>query len=88
MIEFVYNSNDPMTAKTSITITLPKETAYYLKKLAKLKKVSVSVQANKFIEEGLEDFEDSQWSKIADKIMKKDMKTISHEEFWKKALKD
>ncbi len=75
-----------MIAKTSINITLPKETAFYLKKLAKLKKVSVSVQANKFIEEGLEDFEDSQWSKIADKIIKKDMRTISHEEFWQKVV--
>ena len=87
MIEFVCNPNDRMISTTSITITLPKETAYYLKKLAKLKKVSVSVQANTFIEEGLEDFEDEQWSKIADKIMKKDMKTISHEEFWGKVLK-
>ena len=75
-----------MTAKTSITITLPKETAYYLKKLAKLKKVSVSVQANKFIEEGLENFEDEQWGKRAEAIMKKSMNTISHEEFWKKLL--
>lgn len=77
-----------MTIKTSITISVPEETAYYLQKLAKLKKVSISVQANKFIEEGLEDFEDEQWGKIADKIMKKNGKTISHEEFWRKVRKD
>ena len=73
--------------KCRLSIALPKETRFYLGKLAKLQKVSLSAKAAEFIEKGLEEFEDEAWAKIADKILKKSKgKTISHEKFWKGLL--
>lgn len=74
------------TKKKRLNITLPKDVAIYLQKMALRDEVSQSQKAVQLIEEALEIAEDEYFVKIAEERIKKGGKYISHEEFWKKVL--
>ena len=74
------------TKKKRLNVTLKKDTAFYLKKMAVRDEVPESTKAAQLIEIAMELEEDLYWSKIADDRLKKTKKWISHEEFWSKLL--
>jgi len=75
------------TQKKRVNVTLKKETAIFLKKLALRDDVPEATKATDLIEMAMvleEDFEDA---RIADEILKKSKGlTIPHDTFWSKLL--
>ena len=74
------------TKKKRLNLSLPKNLAIYLEKIALRDEVSQSQKAVELIEAALEIAEDDYFAKIAEERIRKDGKYISHEEFWKKVL--
>ncbi len=74
------------TTKKRLQVTLSKETALFLKKIAMRDEVSQSQKAVELIEEALERIEDEYFVRVADERIKRGGTYISHEEFWKKVL--
>ena len=74
------------TKKKRLNITLPKNVAEYLQKIALRDEVSQSQKAVELIEDALELAEDEYFANIAATRIQKGGKYISHEEFWKKVI--
>lgn len=75
------------TKKRRLNITLNKDAAFYVKKIALRDDVPEATKASQLIELALEIEEDMYLSKISDDILEKSKgKTISHKEFWSKLL--
>jgi hypothetical protein len=74
------------TKKRRLNITLKKDTAFYVKKLALRDDVPEATKASELIEAALEIEEDIFFSKIADERDKKTKNWISYEEFAAKVL--
>ena len=75
------------TSKKRINISLSKETALFLKKLAVRDDVPQATKAAQLLEKALEMEEDEYFAAIADeRAADKSAKWISHEEFWSKVL--
>ena len=74
------------TKKKRINVTLNKDTALFLKKIALRDEMPLATKVAQMIEVALEIEEDLFWSKVADERIKKMTGTISHEEFWSKVL--
>lgn len=72
------------TIKPRFNITLKKETAIFLKKLALHDEIPISTKISQLVEFALEIEEDFYLSKIADERDEKMTGTISHKEFWSK----
>lgn len=74
------------TQKRRLNITLKKDVAFYIKKMALHDDVPESTKAAELIENAIEFDEDLYWSRIAEESEKKTKKWISHKEFWSKIL--
>lgn len=74
------------TKKRRINISLSKNTAVFLKKIALRDDVPEATKASELVEKAMEIEEDEYFAAIADARIKKKGKCISHEEFWAKVL--
>ncbi len=74
------------TKKKRLNLTLPKDVAVYLQKIALRQDVSQSQVAVELIEKALELAEDEYFIQIAEERRKNSKGYISHEEFWKGLL--
>jgi len=74
------------TKKRRLNVTLNKDTAIYLKKLAIRDDVPEATKAAQMIEIAMEIEEDLYLSRIADERLAQTKKWISHEDFWSKIL--
>lgn len=72
------------TKKKRINITLSKEMAVFLKRIALRDEVPEATKAAELLEEALELVEDEYFSALADKRVKEGGKFYSHREAWKK----
>ena len=73
------------TTKKRLNVTLKKDTAIYLKKMALRDDVPEATKASQLIETALELEEDLHFSRIADNRLETMKGTISHKEFWSRA---
>ncbi|OGJ61729.1 hypothetical protein A3A67_01535 [Candidatus Peribacteria bacterium RIFCSPLOWO2_01_FULL_51_18] len=74
------------TKKRRINITLKKDVALYLKKLALRDDMPEATKAAQMIELAMEIEEDLYFSRIADERFRNMKKTVSAAEFWAKVL--
>ncbi|MDD4287283.1 MAG: hypothetical protein PHN33_02945 [Candidatus Peribacteraceae bacterium] len=74
------------TKKRRLNVTLKKDVALYLKKLALRDDMPEATKAAQMIETAMEIEEDLYLSRIADDRFARTKKWISHEEFWSKLL--
>lgn len=73
------------TMKKRLNVTLKKDTAVYLKKMALRDDVPEATKASELIETALELEEDLHLSHIADQRLDTMKGTIPHKEFWSRA---
>lgn len=73
------------TKKKRINVTLQKETALFLEKIAVRDDVPQATKASELLEFALELLEDEYFSKVADARLQSKEGFISHREFWKSA---
>ncbi len=75
------------TSKKRLNITLSKDTALFLKKIALRDDVPEATKAAELLEKAMEIEEDEYFSAIADRrIADKHAGWVSHKEFWSKVL--
>ena len=74
------------TIKKRINVTLEKETALFLEKIALRDDVPQAKKAAQLLEFALELVEDEFFGKLAEKRDTKDAEFISHDAFWSKVL--
>ena len=74
------------TSKKRLNLTLPRNVAVYLQKIAVRDEVSQSQKAVQLIEQALTLAEDEYFGNLAEERIKKGGKYISHEDFWKNVL--
>ena len=74
------------TSKKRLNISLSKDTAFFLQKIALRDDVPQATKATELLEMALEIEEDAYFSKIADERLKKKGKWLSEKEFWAKVL--
>ncbi len=71
------------TLKARINISVSDETKRILSKLARRDQLPTATLAVRLLEMALEIEEDYYWSKLAEERDTKNIKYISHKEFWK-----
>lgn len=74
------------TTKKRLNLTLSKDLAFYIEKLALRDDVPQAEKAVELIEKALEMEEDAYFAAIADKRVAETKGWMSHEEFWAKVL--
>ncbi|MDO8648272.1 MAG: hypothetical protein Q7R81_00645 [Candidatus Peregrinibacteria bacterium] len=74
------------TSKKRINITLKKDIALFLHKIALRDDVPQATKAAELLEFALELLEDDYFSKIAEKRDRASAKFLSHDAFWSKVL--
>ncbi len=74
------------TKKRRLNVTLKKDVALYLKKLALRDDVPEAAKAAQMIEIAMEIEEDLYFSRVADERLARTKKWISHGNFWSKLL--
>ncbi|MDB4978426.1 MAG: hypothetical protein JWM56_612, partial [Candidatus Peribacteria bacterium] len=74
------------TTKKRINVTLEKDTALFLEKIALRDEVPQATKAAELLEYALGLVEDEFFGKLAEKRDMKNAPFISHEEFWSKVL--
>lgn len=75
------------TKNPRVMVVLESPLHRWVRRLAKVEGLSVSMKLRDLVREAYEAYEDRYWSRIGAKRLKtlKSEKLISHEEFWKKA---
>lgn len=74
------------TTKKRLNLTLSKDMAFYIEKLALRDEMPQAEKAVELIEKALEIEEDAYFAAIADKRAEETTGWMSHEEFWAKVL--
>jgi predicted DNA-binding protein len=74
------------TSKKRLNITLPKDTAIFLKKIAIRDDVPQATKATELLEYALELVEDEYFNALAEKRDTPNAKFLSHDAFWSKVL--